>query len=103
MTSMVISYDKGLKTLGLLWNPFQYYLQFIVKDDNESSYKKQTLLSSISKIFDPLVSAYPVTLRAKIIMQQLWTIKIGWDDIIPKEFELEWRSYKKQTNELNNI
>ena len=41
---------------------------------------KREVLQDLSKIFDPLGFVAPVVIRAKILMQKLWQMKITWDE-----------------------
>ena len=56
---------------------------------------KLSLLSDISKIFDPLGWLTPMTLPLKLIMQSPWSRGINWDDKLPDdqlETFLRWRT-----------
>lgn len=66
---------------------------------NKNSSKLQ-ILSDISTIFDPLGLLSPITIKAKILFQQIWKPKIEWDDAVPDEIEKEWRTLK---TELTNM
>ena len=103
MTSMIITDDKGIKTLGMLWNPVQDELQFVIKNEDKIKHTKRSLLSSISKIFDPLGLVNPITVRAKLMMQKLWTLNDDWDDLIPIELENEWKIHTTQFEELKSF
>jgi hypothetical protein len=67
------------KTLGLLWvtnrDCFRYssYLPVTKK------VTKRSILSIPSQIFDPLGLLSPV----KILMQELWSLKLWWDESVP--------------------
>ena len=50
---------------------------------------KRQLLQCISSVFDPMGVVSPVTVEAKIIMQELWKRKFGWDDILPDDVRKE--------------
>ena len=43
---------------------------------------KRSILSQISKIFDPIGYFNPITTRGKLIMQEIWGLKLGWDDLV---------------------
>jgi hypothetical protein len=64
------------KTLGLLWvtnrDCFRYssYLPVTKK------VTKRSILSIPSQIFDPLGLLSPVKVKAKILMQELWSLKL---------------------------
>ena len=91
----------GLKTLGLLWNPVHDDLKFIAHSKEKTTYTRRTILSAISQIFDPLGFINPVTVYAKLIMQELWTLNLGWNDAIPKDLEAAWIQYRQQMGDLD--
>ncbi|XP_033359909.1 uncharacterized protein LOC117238806 [Bombus vosnesenskii] len=52
---------------------------------------KRTISSEIAKITqDPLGLLAPVIVRAKMLLQRLWTLKIGWDESLPADVHTEW-------------
>lgn len=73
------------KTLGITWNPctdqFTYKRMPLINKRDVNT--KRTLLSDISKLYDPLGWLSPVTLRAKLIFQQAWKTTTGWDERLP--------------------
>lgn len=54
---------------------------------------KRSVLSSISRLFDPLGFVGPVTMRAKLFMQELWQYDLDWDTPLPLELETFWNSF----------
>jgi len=46
---------------------------------------KRSILSRITLIFNPLGLIGPITVTAKIIIQDLWRLKLDWDESIPLE------------------
>ncbi|XP_076396729.1 uncharacterized protein LOC143265930 [Megachile rotundata] len=73
-----------LKTLGVVWNSqldkFTYTVNAI---DLAGKITKRSILPNIAKIFDPLGLLGPIILVAKLIMQDCWKLKIGWDESVP--------------------
>jgi len=43
-----------------------------------------------SQIFDPLGWATPVTVKTKILMQEIWQAKLPWDEPLPQIFKDKW-------------
>ncbi|XP_030763274.1 uncharacterized protein LOC115887891 [Sitophilus oryzae] len=98
-----LDYDNQTKTLGLLWNSLSDSLQFNIKHEIPDKTTKRTILSSIAQIFDPMGLLTPVTMTAKIILQQLWKIKIDWDESIPADLHTSWSTYRTQLIQLNKL
>jgi len=70
--------EVTISTLGLTWQPSIDYFRFILKDWGSSVVMfKLSLLSDISRIFDPLGLLTPLLIKGKIFLQQLWTLKLG--------------------------
>ena len=61
---------------------------------------KRSILSQISKIFDPIGYFNPITTRGKLIMQEIWGLKLGWDDLVNSEILDKW---VKLSGELNKL
>lgn len=92
----------SVKTLGVLWKAkedvFTYKSQHLT--DSKQALTKRIFLKKIATLFDPLGFLSPYTIRAKILMQELWTTGIHWDD------ELTADQVKKATGwfeELKNL
>ncbi len=51
---------------------------------------KHSLLSAISKLFDPLGWLAPVVILFEVLMQQTWVRGLDWDDPLPKDIETIW-------------
>jgi len=48
---------------------------------------KREILSGILRLFDPLGLLSPITIKAKLLMQQTWTLNISWDNALPEEIQ----------------
>ncbi|XP_018396261.1 PREDICTED: uncharacterized protein LOC108774612 [Cyphomyrmex costatus] len=77
----VLSSDKECetRTLGLVWNCTHDHFQFssISCLPPLATPTKRQILSRVALVFDPLELFGPATVIAKIIIQQLWLLKIG--------------------------
>lgn len=82
-TSLQIEDDMTVHALGLCWKPSSDTFHFTLQLSPTKVITKRAILSTIAKLFDPLGLLSPVIVRAKIIIQELWSIKLDWDDPLP--------------------
>ena len=85
--------SQSVNVLGIRWNPTTDELSLAVKSTistHDHLVTKREVLQNLSKIFDPLGFAAPVVIRAKILMQQLWLCKVGWDEPLQEELLKGW-------------
>ena len=54
---------------------------------------RQIALEQVMKIYDPLGLISPITLWAKIYLQETWACKLGWDDPLPADFGNKWCNF----------
>ncbi|XP_055951495.1 uncharacterized protein LOC129987553 [Argiope bruennichi] len=91
-----------LKTLGLQFNPekdtFSFSVQKIVRPAT-----KRTMLSDISRLFDPLGFLGPLIITAKMFLQKLWILRIDWDDEVPLHLNREWEKFSSELSQLKNV
>ncbi|XP_025190399.1 uncharacterized protein LOC112590994 [Melanaphis sacchari] len=92
------------KILGLYWNANGDVLQYKVKEYNENTtISKRHILAETAAIFDPMGLVGPIIVQAKLIIQSLWQIRIGWDDPLPDHIRIEWVKYRKSLSMLNKL
>ncbi|XP_063979927.1 uncharacterized protein LOC135163952 [Diachasmimorpha longicaudata] len=95
--------EQVIKVLGLCWNSHQDNFQFKPQTFSTKPVTKRLILSEIAHIFDPLGFISPVTIKAKIIMQELWLIKVGWDDPLPMSTIRRWNQFREELSHVNLI
>lgn len=96
--------DDSIKTLGLYWKPKSDKLSYkIQQPDEELKVTKRNVLSTIAKWYDPLGRINPVTVTGKLFMQQLFRLKLDWDESIPAELERQWKEFTKDLKCINQI
>lgn len=54
---------------------------------------KRNVLSSISRLFDPMGFVGPLTMKAKLFLQELWHHNLDWDIPLPLELKQFWNSF----------
>ena len=82
-----------INVLGLRWNTSSDTIHFATTKslpNNHELITKREVLQHSSSIFDPLGIIAPVTIRAKIFMQQLWKQSIDWDEPLNEQLQQEW-------------
>ncbi|XP_078370370.1 uncharacterized protein LOC144654152 [Oculina patagonica] len=97
--------EPMVKVLGLNWNTktdtLSLSLAKLIKQTNSiEKVSKRSVLSLSSKLYDPLGFVEPVTVKAKIMMQELWKQNLKWDEELPGSFKENW---VKWLNELQNL
>lgn len=93
------------KTLGVLhWNPHDDSLVHMVRDFNLAQRTtKRNMLSQIASLFDPLGLVGPIIVKAKIMLQQLWKVKLDWDESVPVNIATSWNKYIRQFATLTSF
>ena len=85
------SSDSKAKVLGLTWNmvadDFEFDLTKVSNNESVAVITKCSILSMIAKLFDPLGLVSPIIVSAKVLFQDLCTMKLGWDDEVPEEMK----------------
>ena len=79
--------------LGLWWSTITDTVSLAPKQlppTNTSCITKRDVLQTSSQIYDPLGWVKSVTVRAKILLQQVWRTKLTWDEPLPKEITDTW-------------
>ena len=97
--------EPMVKVLGLNWNTktdtLSLSLTKLIKETNSTDkISKRSALSLSSKLYDPLGFVEPVTVKAKIMMQELWKHNLTWDKELPDDFKGNWVRW---LNELQNL
>ena len=81
-----------VNVLGLLWDTLQDTISIkLFPSLSTIQPTKRSVLQELSKIFDPLGMLIPVTISAKLFMQQLWQQKLNWNQPITTELATRWR------------
>ena len=88
--------DQYTKTLGIEWNARQDHFRLTVAElPPITNITKRALVSDIAKTYDILGWFSPAIIKVKILLQQLWEQKVGWDDPVSQsilDVWLQWRS-----------
>lgn len=96
--------DNSVKTLGISWVTTSDTLQVnvMIKSTKNVSTKRE-LLSQMASLYDPLGWLAPTILKAKMLMQSVWLLRIDWDDQLPSELIGEWIKIRTQLIEIGHF
>ena len=76
-----IDASSTIKTLGIRWNAISDTFFYAIDPfEIRLSTTKRQILSVIAKLFDPVGWLGPIVVVAKLLMQELWEDKAGWDE-----------------------
>jgi len=99
-TSITIEDHSIVHSLGLSWHLNSDTFEFSFLPTSTEDVTKRKVLSSIAKLFDPLGLISPVIVGAKISMQEIWTLRIGWDDPLPPTMVTKWNLFLQSLQDL---
>ncbi|CAG5020173.1 unnamed protein product [Parnassius apollo] len=96
--------EISTKTLGLQWLTQSDQLTIDLKIDlSTSKLTKRSLLSNISKLYDPVGFLTPVSTKLKLLFQKIWQYDLKWDDEIPHEIQVDWTKIKEDIKNISQI
>ena len=77
--------ERKIKILGYIWNTEEDTLAVpIPKWDPKTPLTKRKLLSYVASFYDPLGLLLLVAVLLRLFMQKTWSLKIEWDEKVPK-------------------
>ena len=101
------------KVLGVVWNHGTDELRFKVRPElikasdvtyqSAATLTKWMILSKVSRIYDPIGLASAFLIRAKIGIQNLWQLAIGWDQELQPAIQDQWTRLFQEMMELNEV
>ena len=97
--------EKVVKVLGMIWDANTDVLSFSRRKgtDDIGLVNKRNILRVIASVYDPLGLISPVLLKSKLLLQELWKLKIDWDEEIPTEYKKRWDKYRKDLLLIDEI
>ena len=95
--------ESYTKTLGIEWNSSTDHFRLTVADlPQVNGLTKRALVSDIAKTFDVLGWYSSMIVKAKILLQLLWSEKVGWDDPVPDSLLEEWLRWRSELHLLSS-
>ena len=92
-----------IKTFGLTWHPQEDHFVYACSSEYVSTITKRTLLSDVSKHFDPIGLIAPVLVVAKTIIQSCWKLDLEWNDAVPNDVSRAYTKWKDDMGSLSQL
>ena len=90
------------RALGVQWCQNSDSFQFKLELKNQPL-TRRGILSMVSSVYDPLGFLAPFVLKAKIILQELCKLQLGWDDEIPDYLAIQWKQWYHDLKNLEDF
>ena len=71
--------------------------------EEDTTYTKRIFLKKIATLFDPIGILAPYTIRAKMLLQDMWTTGIDWDDELTEPLSISARAWFAELYQLQQI
>ena len=77
------------KTLGVMWEAKRDVSSFQVQKPlvGKKPLIKRNVLSAIASLFDSLQFLTPFTVRAKVLIQEIWMAGVDWGNELPENLK----------------
>ena len=103
-THKVADRNDITKVVGLLWHTPSDTLSLASKmTAGDYPITKREILQNSSSIFDPLGLIAPVTIQAKILLQDLWKKRVHWDEPLEESLQNRWNNIVKEIRDATEL
>nr|XP_034835559.1 uncharacterized protein LOC117992019 [Maniola hyperantus] len=92
-----------VKILGIQWNPVADTFTYHTNLDPDVVWTKRAILSVLARMFDPMGWITPVILQGKLLLQQIWLLKLTWDECPTPEIIKEWTHIFNHLPAMENL
>lgn len=99
------------RVLGIIWLPeddiFSFNIEF--RNDLQSIASgevvptKRQVLQVVMSLFDPLGIISAFLIHGKMLIQEIWRTRIGWDDALPIEIMSSWKRWIEVIRKLRSV
>jgi len=103
-----VDLNKGnllsMRTLGVLWLVMEdVFIYRVNLSDEKFQLTKRNFLRKIAMLFDTMGFLAPYMIRAKILLQEMWTSRLDWDDPLDQSQARQARMWFEELTELSEV
>ncbi|XP_029717444.2 uncharacterized protein LOC115260593 [Aedes albopictus] len=91
------------RVLGMQWKATEDVLVFSSETDMEVNPTKRSILRYVMSQFDPLGLLSHFLIHGRIIIQDIWRTKAGWDDTVDGQILERWCLWTAKFKELKEV
>jgi len=92
------------KILGYLYTVNEDVLQISgPRDTNFTGLTKRKFVSAVSSVFDPLGLLLVITVTGKILIREMWSLKLDWDTTLPSQLEAKCLKFLRDLSKLHEL
>ncbi|UYV68826.1 hypothetical protein LAZ67_6001081 [Cordylochernes scorpioides] len=95
--------ESGVNVLGIQWDPSYDTLNISCKSGPADIKSKRQIVSAIARIYDPCGWLSPTTVVLKLLLQEIWKLKCGWDEDIPASIQRKWNTFEREMKHFQQI
>lgn len=93
-----------IKTLGISWESNSNMFTFVVHlPPHDFHLTKRSFLSRTRTLFDPLGLVSPFTVRARMMLQEMRTAGLAWDEELPAELAKTASTWFRELPDLSQV
>ena len=82
-----------LKAVGCLWDSEQVVLKVQFSLCNPTPNTRRSMLSDLSRQYDPLGYSVPLLLKARLILQEMAIDELSWDELVDERCLKTWNEW----------
>ncbi|XP_076047322.1 uncharacterized protein LOC143028845 [Oratosquilla oratoria] len=91
------------KVLGIKWDVKNDCFFFVSKGVQTQNVTRRVMLSQLASTYDPLGLILPIIIPAKILLQEVTSLKISWDENIPISLCQKWLKWIASLFEISRL
>ena len=98
----VDKFPEAIETeiLGHRWNKSTDNFRPNFVETVQKTITKRSILSTVSKLWDPTGIFAPLTLQVRLLLQSVWQLRVSWDEQLPDSVCITFMKAMKEIMDL---